>query len=288
MRIRAPAKINLRLRVVGRRDDGYHLIDTILAPVSLYDEVEITRARPVGATNAISRRLIVTCDSPDVPEGAKNIAYQAAQLMIRSGAIKETVTIHIRKRIPVGAGLGGGSSDAAATLIGLNRLFDVGYSPRKLKTLASLLGADVPFFIHGRPARARGIGERLSPIPQLPQLSALILYPGFPVATAWVYRQLRIKLTKPDANTSITTLIKKPIDFGKLLVNDLEMVTLARYPRIVHLKAKLLAEGAEGALMSGSGSAVFGLFTSRNRAKQALGKLRKEEGVQAFLVRLLS
>ena len=288
MKIRAPGKINLGLRIVGKRGDGYHLIDTIMVPVSLYDEIEITKGRRVSGAKPRSRRLIVTCDHPNVPGGEKNIVYQAADLIMRSGKIEQLVRIHIRKRIPVGAGLGGGSSDAAATMMGLNRLFHLGYSSTKLKASALLLGADLPFFIDRRPARVRGIGERLSPIPRLPRVWVVSLYPGFPVSTAWAYGRLRLKLTKPIANTSITRLIKEPIDLGKLLVNDLEIVTLARYPRIGHLKAKLIAGGAEGALMSGSGSAVFGVFNSRNRAMRALGQLSKEEGVQAFLVRILN
>lgn len=288
MKIRAPGKINLGLRIVGKRDDGYHLIDTIMVPVSLYDEIEITKGRKVSGAKPRSRRLIVTCDHPDVPGGEKNIVYQAADLIMRSGKIEQLVRIHIRKQIPLGAGLGGGSSDAAATMLGLNRLFHVGYSAKKLKALAISLGADVPFFIDRRPARARGIGERLSPIPSLPRVWVLIVYPGFSVSTAWAYGKLPVKLTKPIANTSITRLIEKPIDVGKLLVNDLEVVTLARYPRIGHLKAKLIAGGAEGALMSGSGSAVFGVFNSRKRAMRAAGQFIKGEGVQAFLVRILN
>lgn len=288
MKIRAPAKINLGLRIVGRRDDGYHLIDTIMVPVSLYDEIEVTKVRRVGAEARGSRNLSVTCDHPSVPRGKKNIVYQAAQRIIEAADIRQPVKIHIGKQIPVGAGLGGGSTDAAATLMGLNRLFRLGYSAGKLKALALSLGADVPFFIDGRPARARGIGERLSPIPKLPWVWGIILFPGFPVSTAWAYGKLRVKLTKPIANNSITRLIERPIDLGKLLVNDLEMATIARYPRIGHLKAKLIAAGAEGALMSGSGSAVFGLFNSRNRARRALRQLRKEEGVKLFLVRLLN
>jgi len=278
----------LGLRVVGKRDDGYHLIDTIMVPVSLYDEIEITKGRRLGAGTPGYRNLCVTCDHPNVPPREENIVYRAAQLIVGSGHIKQPVKIHVRKQIPVGAGLGGGSSDAAATLLGLNRLFQLGYSARKLKGLALSLGADVPFFIDCRPARARGIGEHLSHIPKLPWVWGIVLFPGFPVSTAWAYGRLRVKLTKPIANTSITALFKRPIDLGKLLVNDLEKATIARYPRIGQLKAKLIAAGAEGALMSGSGSAVFGLFNSRNGARRALSQLRREEGVEVFLVRLLS
>jgi 4-diphosphocytidyl-2-C-methyl-D-erythritol kinase len=288
VKIRAPGKINLRLRVVGKRNDGYHLIDTIMAPVSLYDEIEISKGRRLRGTKPGPRRLIVTCDDPKVPAGKKNIVYQAAELMLRSGRIDQPVKIHIRKEIPLGSGLGGGSTDAAATLMGLNHLFHIGYSAKKLKALALSLGADVPFFIDRRPARARGIGERLSSIPELPRVWVVIAYPGFSVSTAWAYGRLPIKLTRPVANTKFMRLIRRPINLRRLLVNDLETVTVARYPRIGRLKTRLIAEGAEGALMSGSGSAVFGLFNSKGRAMLALVQLRKEEGVQAFLVRILN
>src|SRR3954462_15119471 len=153
MRIRAPAKVNLSLRVVGRRRDGYHLIDTIMVPVDLYDEIEITRGKP-GA------KLTVACDDPRVPAGRRNLVYLAAELLLGEAAKRQPLDIYIRKRIPIGAGLGGGSSDAAAALVGLNRLLRLKKSRRELLALGAKLGADVPFFIVGRPARARGIGER--------------------------------------------------------------------------------------------------------------------------------
>lgn len=286
MKIRAPAKINLGLRVVGKRVDGYHLLDTILVPVSLYDEIYITKSVRKGRSS--TPELIITCDNPAVPSDEENIVFRAADLIIKENSIDEPLRIHIKKRIPVGAGLGGGSSDAAATLIAMNSLFRLNYSNRQLKNRAYSLGADVPFFIGGMPARARGIGERLTPIQSLPWKWAVIIYPGFPVATAWVYRNFQATLTKPMANTSIISPLKKRFGQRRLLVNDLETVTLARYPRIEFLKQTLIAEGAAGALMSGSGSAVFGLFDSRGIAARALSRLHKEDGVETFLVRLLT
>jgi 4-diphosphocytidyl-2-C-methyl-D-erythritol kinase len=223
-----------------------------------------------------------------VPSHEENIVFRAADLIIKENSIDEPLRIRIKKRIPVGAGLGGGSSDAAATLIAMNSLFRLNYSTRQLKNRAYSLGADVPFFIGGMPARARGIGERLTPIQSLPWKWAVIIYPGFPVATAWVYRKFEATLTKPMANTSIISPLKKRFGQRRLLVNDLETVTLARYPRIEFLKQTLIDEGAAGALMSGSGSAVFGLFDSRGIAARALSRLHKEDGVETFLVRLLT
>jgi 4-diphosphocytidyl-2-C-methyl-D-erythritol kinase len=286
VKIRAPAKINLGLRIVGKRVDGYHLIDTIMVPVSLYDEIYITRSVRQGRSS--TPKLTITCDNPAVPSDEENIVFRAAHLIIKENLIDEPLSIHIEKHIPVGAGLGGGSSDAAATLIAMNSLFRLNYSTRRLKKRGYSLGADVPFFIGRMPARARGIGERLTPIQSLPWKWAVIIYPGFPVATAWVYRNFQAKLTKPMANTSIISPLKKRFGQRRLLVNDLETVTLARYPRIGFLKQKLIAEGAAGALMSGSGSAVFGLFDSRGNAARALSRLQKEDGVKTFLVRLLT
>jgi 4-diphosphocytidyl-2-C-methyl-D-erythritol kinase len=285
VKIRAPAKINLGLRVVGKRSDGYHLLDTVMVPVSLYDDIKISSPR--SAAKRRSARLTVTCDHPLVPGGKKNIVYQAAARFLEEYGIDREVHIDIVKRIPVGAGLGGGSSDAAATLLGLNRLFHIQSPVRKLLQLAASLGADVPFFIRGVPARATGVGERLSPLTTLPRFWLVILYPEIVVSTAWVYNNARLKLTKPTAKTSITTLLRNP-EFGRLLVNELEPVAIARYPRVGALKEKLIEAGAGGALMSGSGSAVFGIFSSLAKARQAFNRLHKEEGVQAFIARVLT
>jgi 4-diphosphocytidyl-2-C-methyl-D-erythritol kinase len=286
VKIRAPAKINIGLRVVGKRVDGYHLIDTIMAPVSLYDEIYITKVAQKSRRN---RKLFtVTCDNPAVPAGAENLVYRAAGVILDGVDTDQSVKIHIQKKIPLGAGLGGGSSDAAATLMGLNRFLRLGHSRQHLEKLGLSLGADVPFFVGGKPARARGVGERLSPIKSLPWNWAVIIYPGFSVATGWVYRNFQAKLTRPSANTSIISSLKKRFGQRRLLVNDLETVTVARYPRISSLKTKLIEEGAAEALMSGSGSAVFGLFDSRGNAARAFTRLQKEDAVETFLVRLLT
>jgi 4-diphosphocytidyl-2-C-methyl-D-erythritol kinase len=288
VKIRAPAKINMRLRVIGKRADGYHLLDTILLPVSLYDEIDISKVRPIDGKTASQNRITVSCNDPLVPAGRKNLAYQAALLILGDARASAPVHIRIHKRIPLGAGLGGGSTDAAATLVGLNRLLRLGYTSKRLEQMSLALGADVPFFVKAVPARARGIGERLSPLRAVPRLWLIILYPNFPVSTAWVYRNLPSKLTKAIANTSINLSLGSPANLNKLLVNDLETVTMGRYPRIGLLKEELARQGAVGTLMSGSGSSVFGIFPSRRSAQHAWRRLRKDKGVQAFLVRVLS
>jgi 4-diphosphocytidyl-2-C-methyl-D-erythritol kinase len=288
VKIRAPAKINLRLRVMGKRADGYHLLDTILLPVSLYDEIDISKVRQVGGKTVRKNRLTVSCNDPLVPVGRKNLAYKAALLILSDAKSSARVHIRIHKRIPVGAGLGGGSTDAAATLVGLNRLLRLGYTSKRLEEMSLALGADVPFFVKAAPARARGIGERLSPLRGVPRLWLIIVYPNFPVSTAWVYRNLSSKLTKGIGNTSINFSRGSPANLKKLLVNDLETVTMGRYPRIGLLKEELARQGAVGSLMSGSGSSVFGIFPSRRGAQRAWRQLRKDKGVQAFLVHVLS
>jgi len=285
MRIRAPAKINLSLRVVGKRRDGYHLLDTLMIPIGLYDEIEITR--PKNRRQA-ANGLTVTCDHPLVPSGKRNLAYQAAELLLGQRATREPLHIHIRKKIPVGAGLGGGSSDAAATLLGLNRLFRLKKTRRELLSLAASLGADVAFFIRGRPARALGIGDEIHPLRSRRRFWVVILYPCFPVSTRWAYRNLSYTLTKGIENTSLNFPARNRKELARSLVNDLEKVVFRRYPKVAFLKKRLLQEGAAGALMSGSGSSVFGIFFTGDKARKAFARLRKEDGIQAYLVRSLS
>jgi len=287
VKIRAPAKINLRLRIVGKRADGYHLLDTVMVPVSLYDDIVIRKIRPAGKRRFGDERIRISCDHPEVPVGKENLVYRAAQLILKRSRGGQPISIHIKKRIPVGAGLGGGSTDAAATLVGLNRLFNLKLSLAALEKMAVSLGADVPFFIRARPARARGIGERLSPLRGMARFWSVILYPGISVSSGWVYRNLGQKLTKPIVDTSIATSLKSIDELAHRLENDLEGVTLKRYPKIAVLKRKLLQQHALGSLMSGSGSAVFGIFVSKRAAAEAFRQLRKEETARAFLVHMV-
>jgi 4-diphosphocytidyl-2-C-methyl-D-erythritol kinase len=280
--VKAPAKINLSLRILGKLEDGYHRIDSLMVPISLYDVIHIKKGRRGQPA------ITVRTDRPDVAGGEKNLAYQAAALILDQDGIHEPVHISIRKRIPVGAGLGGGSSDAAATMLGLNRLLRLRMSQRKMATLASRIGSDVPFFIYQRPARVRGKGEKVRPLNSLPVLWMVVLYPGFPVATAWAYQNFSVKLTKRVINTSIVGPLADFRKWARVLVNDLEAVTLPRYPKLAVLKEKLLGEGARAALMSGSGSSVFGIFESDGMARKAFRRLQKEEETRAYLVHSLS
>ncbi|HEX9880079.1 MAG TPA: 4-(cytidine 5'-diphospho)-2-C-methyl-D-erythritol kinase [Candidatus Binatia bacterium] len=282
MNIRAPAKINLYLRIAGKRKDGYHLIHSLMVPIALYDEIEINRSQKAGTL------VKITCDNPQVPTGKGNLVYRAARLFLKQSGHREGVAIRIRKRIPVGAGLGGGSTDAAATLIALNRVFRTRFTSDLLCQWGECLGADVPFFVLGHPAVARGIGERLKPVSGLPTLWLVVLYPGFPVSTRWVYKNLNFKLTKASVNTKLNLPLFRCEELAGLLVNDLEATTLRRYPRIAYLKERLIQEGATGALMAGSGSSVFGIFAEEKGAKRAYRRLRTEERVEAYVVRSLT
>lgn len=278
LRLFAPAKVNLYLRVTGRREDGYHLLDTLMAPISLGDEVEVSRADgPPGSTT-------VRADHPDVPPGPGNTVYRAALAFRERTGRQDPVAVELRKRIPVGAGLGGGSTDAAAALRGMNRLLGAGLSDDDLLDLAASVGADAPFFVRGGAARAGGIGERLAPAGPLPKLWMVVLFPNFPVSTAWVYRNYPLKLTKPSDNNNLSGNLDTPREVARVMVNDLETVTIGRYPRIARLKGRLDERGALGSLMSGSGSAVFGLFADEAEARTAFAGLEGEKDVRAHLV----
>jgi 4-diphosphocytidyl-2-C-methyl-D-erythritol kinase len=279
MRVLAPAKINLYLRITGRRPDGYHLLDSLMIPVSLYDEIEVE----VGSGQP---EIIVTCDDPAIPGNETNLAYKAAALLCREAGVSTRVSLHLRKRIPAGAGLGGGSSDAAAVLKSVNMLLSLGLTEAQLGALAARLGADVPFFIPCRPARVEGIGEILTAVPALPWRWLVIVVPPFGVSTPWAYHRFdelslaEMPSTPPGRDRAGHW---PPPGF---LVNDLERAVLSAYPLIGQLKNQLLSFGAEGALMSGSGSAVFGVFRSRASAEQAVAALG-EKG-KAFLVEPLA
>jgi 4-diphosphocytidyl-2-C-methyl-D-erythritol kinase len=284
MKLFAPAKVNLYLKIVGKRDDGYHLLDTLLVPISLGDDIEVLWASP-GAPP-----ITLTTGGIEVPAGQENLAYRAAQLFLEEVAGRVSRPLHIRlyKRTPVGGGLGGGSSDAAATLVGLNSLTGAGLSEETMVSLALRLGADVPFFISGRAARGRGIGDQLSSVGPLPTLWIVLLYPNFEVSTAWVYRNFGFKLTKSFSDNNLFESLGTPEKVARVLLNDLETVTIRRYPDIIRLKERLIETGALGSLMSGSGSSVFGIYATQHAAREAYATLEEYEDTHAYLVSSLT
>ena len=269
LRLRAPAKINLCLHVTGRRADGYHELVTLMCPLALYDTLTLTPA---------AAGIDVICSHPDVPEDPSNLAVRAARLFFEANTAKTAspmtgLTIRIDKKIPVGAGLGGGSSNAAAVLTGLNRLWGHPFSDAELLEMGGRIGADVPFFIKGVPALATGIGDRLEAFDRLSPWTALLVYPDAAVSTAWVYKNLNLRLTKDEKKLRKFHFEDRFFNAAEHLVNDLEVVTVKAFPVISEIKRLLLAHGAAGAMMSGSGSSVFGLFETPERANSAYSAL---------------
>ena len=259
------AKINLRLDVLRKRADGYHDIPTIFQKVSLRDELQI----------AISKRGIdVTCDHPQVLANENNLAYKAAESILNRYNVKDGVRIEIKKNIPVAAGLGGGSSNAAYTLMGINQLFELGATKQELMKIGSILGADVPFFIFDNAALATGIGDRLETIEVNPKLWLLLVTPDIPISTSWAYRNFRMGLTNKPINIIILSCINHLSEIISILSNDLEKVVIPRYPVIQTIKDELINKGAKGSLMSGSGSTVSGIFPSEDEAKEAYTQLK--------------
>lgn len=265
----SPAKVNLFLRVLDKRPDGYHEISSLMQPVSLYDEISIAAKDGEGVS--------ISCDNLKVPEDAANLACKAAQAMLEAAGIRKKIVITIRKHIPVGAGLGGGSSNAATVLMALNGMLEAGLDDAALMALGAKLGSDVPFFILKSAALATGRGERVEKV-ELPNYYYILVNPGFEVSTAWAYRNFDLTNVKED-NTLLYS--KNPFDgfdniaVRDLLVNDLESITIKRYPEIARLKEKLLEAGAIVSLMSGSGPTVFGIFKDRQDATAAYEAIKR-------------
>lgn len=260
MNVETPAKLNLILKVVGRRADGYHDLFSLMVPVSVVDRLTFG-AGPPG--------IHLTCHGIAVPENESNLVFRAAKAFFSRVRQRPCLTISLTKHIPVAAGLGGGSSDGAATLKALNSLYGHPLDGEDLAETALTLGADVPFFLYNLPSIARGVGERLDPVFDWPEYWYVIVTPPVSVSTAWVYNNLKLELTTPENGYIVNPLRKGWSAIGDLLENDLETVTTARYPLIRSIKKVLVKAGAEGALMSGSGPSVFGVFPSEEAARGA-------------------
>lgn len=259
MRRLAPAKINLLLRVLRKRPDGYHDLASVMQQISIYDELTYS-LRPEG--------IFLQCPGTDLPTNEDNLIYRAAQALFHYTGYKAGVEIVLTKHIPSAAGLGGGSSDAATTLMAINDLCSFGLGKTDLMKLGAKLGADVPFFIFGRVAWAAGIGDQLQTLPVLPQLNLVLINPAFPLSTKTVYENLNLTLTKKKNNYSIPRFYALG-DVVRELHNDLESVSLQMYPGLNDFKQMLIEEGALGALMSGSGPTLFGIFADEKSAKEA-------------------
>lgn len=281
IKLHALAKINLGLDVIRRREDGYHEVRMIMQTVGLYDRLSLRRCKK----DVISIKTNLSF----LPTNKNNLVYKAALLLKEEFGIQDGVSVHLDKHIPVAAGLAGGSSDAAATLVGLNRLFKLGLSKKDLMERGVKLGADVPYCIMGGTALSEGIGEILSPLPKLPAAFILIAKPPMHVSTKFVYENLRLDAlpSHPDIDGML-----QAIQDGQLngvcsrMENVLETVTIPEYPVIGQLKEIMKAAGALNALMSGSGPSVFGIFTEESAARKAFALCKKQNHANmVFLVK---
>lgn len=279
MDILSPAKINLFLEVRGRRPDGYHNLNTLMCCIGLCDAICLTFEQ---------KNISVRCAHPDVPENESNLAARAAHLFFYHTGLDKGVHIDIEKNIPVGAGLGGGSSNAATVLKGLNTFYGSPVPQKDLYAMGKGIGADVPFFIYGKPAVATGIGDILTYCDCIKSWPILLIYPAVAVSTAEVYKKLNLALTKTKKiDTKNVFELKWDKDLASQLFNDLELVASEICPEIQQAKASLLMHEASAALMTGSGSAVFGLYENMKSAEKAYHAISRNRTWQLYLSRLV-
>ena len=272
LELKALGKINLGLDVLGRRENGYHDVRMVMQTLYLYDQITITKKETPG--------IELTTNLFYLPVDENNLAYRAAKLLMDEFGIKEGVSIKLDKHIPVAAGMAGGSSNAAAVLFGINRMFDLGLSQQDLMDRGVTLGADVPYCIMRGTVLAEGIGEILTPLPALPKCYVLIAKPPISVSTKLVYEKLDSHEIEdhPDIDGILEGLEAQDIKkIASCMGNVLEKVTIEEYPVIEEIKNVMKAEGAMNAMMSGSGPTVFGLFDNKTLARKAAEKIRKME-----------
>jgi len=265
---KAYAKINLGLDVIDRLPNGYHEVKMVMQTVGIYDVLTLEK---------IPEGIIVTTDNGELPTDENNLIYKSAKLMKEKYSIQEGVRIHLEKNIPIAAGMAGGSTDAAATFIGMNELFDIGATEEELRELGVKVGADVPYCIMGGTALAEGIGEVLSPLPAPKDCFLLIAKPDINVSTKYVYEHLDAEGVEihPDIDGMIEALEQGSLEgIVKRLGNVLENVTVKKYPVIQEIKENMLENGALGSLMSGSGPTVFGMFDKKETAEKAMEALK--------------
>jgi 4-diphosphocytidyl-2-C-methyl-D-erythritol kinase len=263
MQVLAPAKINLSLKILGRRSDEFHEIETLIAPITLCDEIEIGKSR--------SKQIEFHCNDPSVPTGNDNLIVRAAKIFVSATKLKSAVSIQLKKKIPHGAGLGGGSSDAASTLLGLNELFETKLPREALAKMAETIGSDVPFFIFQARALCKGRGELVTPVKRKEKLPILLLKPAFVVSTAWAYSRWQHSREIPGVRYQAQEFA------GQIFVNDLERPVFGKFVFLAQLKMWLLGQAEVGtALMSGSGSTVFAVLRDAAEAN-VIAKRAKAE-----------
>ena len=276
--LKAPAKINLFLEILGKRDDGYHEIETVMQEIDLVDNLQFEE---------IQEGVRLKCNDKNIPSDENNLVCKAANLILNECGIKRGVLISLEKNIPVGAGLGGGSSDAAATLKALNLLWKIGLNDAELMEFAAKLGSDIPFFIKGKTALCSGRGEKITPIEVKSEMNYLVIFPHINISTATIYRNLKIDLTKKIIDVSFfLNALKHPKVAGicKLLFNRLEEVVFTTYPDLLDVKKTLDHFDFCGLSVSGSGSAFFGLCRDRQQAKAIKSKIELSSMGSVFAV----
>lgn len=280
--ILAPAKINLVLRILDRRADGFHNLWSLMQTVGLEDKVEI---RP----NQHHTDITLQCDSRSLSTDQTNLVYRAAAAVLQHSDRKVGLDIALTKRIPMGAGLGGGSSDAAATIIGLNRLLQLGWSALEMAQIGQALGSDVPFFFFAPSASVTGRGELVTPVRITGSRWVVLVNPGFPVETKWAYQQL--SATRPEvrplSDSHAALERERHLSWEQVLgvaENDFEGPVFKAHPVLREIKEQLLAHGAESALLSGSGATVFGVFRDETQARQAEGRFQTEPRLKVYAV----
>lgn len=269
--LKAYGKVNLGLDVVKRREDGYHEVRMIMQTVGIYDRIDLTRREQPGI--GIETNLYY------LPDNENNLAYKAARLLMDEFGIKDGVGIRIKKFIPVAAGMAGGSSDAAAVLFGVNKMFSLGLSMEELMKRGVKLGADVPYCLMRGTALSEGIGEILTPLDPAPQCQVLIAKPAVSVSTKFVYENLHVnqlsKTAHPDIDCLMRAIENRDLrSLAENMGNILETVTIPAHPVIQDIKDKMMSMGAVGAMMSGSGPTVFGLFMSPAKAEETYEEMR--------------
>lgn len=283
IQLNAMAKINLGLDVLKKREDGYHEVRMIMQTVHIYDKIRLTRKQEPGISLISSLRFL--------PANEGNLAYRAAQMLMEEFHITEGLDINLQKNIPVAAGMAGGSTDAAAVLMGVNRLFGLGLSDAELMKRGVRIGADVPYCIMGGTALAEGIGERLSRLPKLPDCYILVVKPGINVSTKFVYENLQVNTRPKEAHADIDRQLQalqegSLPDLAAAMGNILQTVTEPAYPVITEWKALMRSYGALNAMMSGSGPTVFGLFDEEEKSKAAYWEMRRRDPeAQIYLTR---
>ena len=286
-KILSPAKINLCLHITGKRDDGYHELYSLMSCISLYDKLFFSFD---------NHGINISCSNFDVPKDNTNLAYKAAEcfyneMMFKGFSVIPSVDIYIDKIIPIGAGLGGGSSNAASVLKELNRYYGNPFTIKELMVIGLQIGADVPFFIYEKSSIATGIGEKLTFYNGSLPYFIIVVYPGFKVSTIKIFKKFKFSLTKEKKLSTYTKLQDDDFDVELHLINDLEDVTGLMHSEIFFVKNILLKNEAKGALMSGSGSSVFGIYTTKRSALSAyerISDIGKNHGWQVYLVNILN